>query len=128
MTADKLPCQACEDAAMRHYEAAKQHRDAGNYGMEAYEKSWAGTFRSSCRHPRQAWVSVEERLPTEHDEVIAYASKEDATVFTASFFSKEWHRSSSNRYAPIDDFYGDGKIKVSHWMPLPPAPGEQEGR
>lgn len=69
-----------------------------------------------------AWISVKDQIPPEHEEVIAYAAKEDAPVFTASIISRKWVRSSSDRFSPIDDFYGDGEINVTHWMPLPEGP------
>ena len=68
------------------------------------------------------WILANKKLPESHTEVLVYARKEDVRVFAACYFSGGWHRSSSGNYAPLDDFYGDGEIKVTHWMPLPEPP------
>ena len=74
-----------------------------------------------------AWISVEERLPEFHEEVLVYAiGKEDAFtpvmavseiyIFKLLPFSNgtiEWRN-------PWD--YFNKNYKVTHWMPLPKAP------
>ena len=71
------------------------------------------------------WISVKERLPEEDRQVLI--SCKNKAMFVAAFqqmyFSGEivWHVSGplgANRKVATD--------RVTHWMPLPPPPGEED--
>lgn len=71
------------------------------------------------------WISVTERLPAEHKEVLAW--REDSGPFTAkriSYFDDPDTESESETVAWLATAYGwqDGAQAPTHWMPLPPAP------
>lgn len=55
-------------------------------------------------------------------EVIVFAPSENPAVSTAELDAREWTYSRAGQYAPIDDFYGDGPLHPTHWMPLPEPP------
>lgn len=60
--------------------------------------------------------------PKNQQELILFDAGQEPQVFTGMNIDGEWCRSSSGSYAPLDDFYGDGKISPTAWMPLPPPP------
>lgn len=70
------------------------------------------------------WLQI-QYIPKDLGEVIVFAPDEEPQVFTARRVNREWCRSSSDDYAPRDDFYGDNPIKVTHWMRLPQSPVKQ---
>jgi ABC-type Fe3+-hydroxamate transport system substrate-binding protein len=62
------------------------------------------------------WISIEERLPEkEGDYLIIFWPDESYTPYTA-FYLKEL-----NRW-----YYAGKKPYVTHWMPLPSPPTEQQ--
>ena len=67
------------------------------------------------------WKPI-ETAPRGHKEVLLFAPTESPPVFTGMLICNEWCRSSSGNYSPNDDFFGDGKIDATHWMPLPDVP------
>ena len=65
------------------------------------------------QHPQ--WIPVEERLPKENEEVLAY-----------NFLFKETYL-CVYRNGKFEDYLGElGKGAVFHWMPLPQPPQEKE--
>jgi hypothetical protein len=66
--------------------------------------------RIAALEAAQAWVSVEERLPEDDDEVLTY--KRDGHGYYT------WWVDS---YSPIQRRWVDGSTPT-HWMPLPPPP------
>jgi hypothetical protein len=52
-------------------------------------------------------------------DILVYAPRHG--VFIACFVYG-WIRTSSGRATPHDDFFGDGDLGITHWMPLPEAP------
>ena len=63
------------------------------------------------------WIPVTERLP-EDDQVVYVCGILNAVVWTdlASFYADTWHL-----YVVPEQ----GKVKVTHWMPLPAPPKEE---
>lgn len=53
------------------------------------------------------WISVEERLPEDKNEVMVFTTKK---VSKARFYDGRWHGS------------GGCWMNVTHWMPLPEPP------
>ena len=69
------------------------------------------TITAALSHLKaQQWVSVEERLPRPHQRVLV--------VHESGVKNIRRHAES----VPGD--FGDGS-PVTHWMPLPPPPGDQ---
>jgi hypothetical protein len=62
-------------------------------------------------YSRQAWISVDERLPQKHDEVLVFCDGARQLDFICS--SGRW--------------YDHDHKKVTHWMPLPEPPKMKGG-
>ena len=65
------------------------------------------------------WISVEERLPEEGQEVIYYFGH--TGIYVGSFYRKYVKELDY----PFNCFSGSGGFlcdDVTHWMPLPPCP------
>jgi len=91
-----------------------------SYDRQQYGKGYAeGYAAAQADTPR--WISVEERLPEKHVEVLIctedYGKNElgfaNIAVWDGSEWIETWNRKESIPY-------------VSHWMPLPAPP--KEGR
>lgn len=61
---------------------------------------------------KQEWISVEERLPDDHQIVVCMMKKGDFRVL-------EW---DYPRWAWVDETVYWNERDVTHWMPLPSAP------
>lgn len=126
MTADKLPCQACREVAetLKGMRSHRPHRD--NERHDAVLTVAAERVLNTCRHPQQGWVKCSERLPEEWTEVLAYFPHADE-VGIGKWMQREdgrmWHKDGTSAHEKTLP-----ELKFTHWMPLPPAPGEQEGR
>jgi len=62
-----------------------------------------------------AWTPVEERLPDDGEEVLAYA---DGRRCNAEFWRSEWWHACQG----FEKRGGRMLKRVSHWMPLPAPP------
>jgi hypothetical protein len=58
------------------------------------------------------WISVEERLPDNEDVVLCVTKNKRPFVCRYDHYWKHWRVS--------------GSVKVTHWMPLPEPPTEEE--
>ena len=58
----------------------------------------------------QEWISVDDRLPVDQEEVLVCTR------------SKNGIRNIDKGYMAIDRFIHRGRAEVTHWMPLPPLP------
>ena len=58
------------------------------------------------------WISVEDRLPNEHIDVLTYAARPSYEVFYI------------NRLIDKNEWLYDG---ITHWMPLPAPPKGDKG-
>jgi len=65
------------------------------------------------------WQPI-KTAPQNMKDVLVYAPKHG--IFIAQCVDKDWVRSSSDRLTPHDDFFGDGNLGITHWMPLPEPP------
>ncbi len=75
---------------------------------------------------RMEWVSVAERLPENSNEVDAWVRTSLGDVHripNLKFVKDHWevYYDEVDRFEPLNSFY-----TVTHWMPLPPNPGEVE--
>jgi len=82
-----------------------------DFGLElkkAYEHGYADGKRDAAQ-----WVSVEERLPEEVEDVLVFSRNGDVTwIQVAHIVKKQWWRN------------GIPSLCVTHWMPLPEPPKE----
>lgn len=81
----------------------------------------------------EGWISVDERLPEKNTEVLicfAELSIPSTGRYTASALDHEgWCYPQENHLWPGErpDFEDGGSPTVTHWMPLPAAPGPADG-
>ena len=69
------------------------------------------------RHARQ-WISVEDRLPEDDSDVLAYSRNgEECRIYPANYAKGVWF--DCIFITPATD-------TTTHWMPLPEAPKEVE--
>ena len=61
-----------------------------------------------------------------YTEVLVYDPTNAPSVFTAPRMDSDWECSVENRYAPMDDYFGDTPKNPTHWMPLPEPPDSGE--
>ena len=61
---------------------------------------------------KSEWISVEERLPNEDDEVLIYSSY--------------YHRIRVGAHLPSYIKYCNNSDRITHWMPLPEAPNAEQ--
>lgn len=65
------------------------------------------------------WVPVDQALPEHMTDVLVVWGGEDDLVVDIGYLSFE----GSWRIVDANDL----RVQVSHWMPLPPPPGDEEG-
>lgn len=65
------------------------------------------------------WISVKDRLPTVYGEYIVYITLDDGETRVTC---DRWVKSSHERWFLFDD---TGAV-VTHWMPLPEPPKEED--
>lgn len=63
---------------------------------------------------KQEWISVEDRLPEESTNVLAYSTKYNEIIFLYYCGEDEWEDEKGFASAK---YYG-----ITHWMPLPEPP------
>ena len=90
-------------------------------GFEAGVK-WADT------HPKSTWISVEDDLPCNHEELIHFVFTNNVLViddqqntfiaFMKKYKDNEWIWDSTNNFVFLPF--------ITHWMPIPKLPKEQE--
>lgn len=69
----------------------------------------------------QRWVPVTERLPEKEDTYLVYTER--GSVYSSHFYTEMKFASGYVREASWSQ---RGKVKVTHWMPLPEPPKEGE--
>lgn len=96
---------------------------------DIFEKTYESAALAQPSAPvAQQWISVKDRLPSEHDWYAVIVADPDEigwetrcwwrALFTPASNEQEAHWNSCN---PVDD----GQ-PVTHWMPLPAAPSSQK--
>ena len=86
----------------------------GSYHLEADELEQV-IQAALLANPAGQWVAVIERLPNVTQEVIVFSSFEGVCAGVLDSYG-EW-------FAPCSEYK---LTRVTHWMPLPAAPGRQE--
>lgn len=67
----------------------------------------------------QKWISVTERLPEVGGTYLVYTER--GSVYASHFYEKKVFRDD---YVREPQWSQRGKVKVTHWMPLPEPPKE----
>ena len=65
-------------------------------------------------YTKQEWISVEERLPKDYQEVIVYSANIEFNIFTYQG-NNEWRNEQGMTFETEDSI-------ITHWMPLPTPP------
>lgn len=103
---------------------AKMMRDASD-AIEELSREYDSVSKSFCEsvelvrklQPKvQRWISVKERLPEPYTRVIGYMAWKAITAI--EFQNNHWY--SIDHLEPLPD------EAVTHWMPLPQPPKEDE--
>ena len=66
------------------------------------------------------WIPVAERLPESEGTYLVYTER--GTVYASHFYEKKVFRDD---YVREPQWCQRGKVKVTHWMPLPKPPKEE---
>ena len=69
---------------------------------------------------RNEWISVEERLPKEMQEVLVYRGHHSGLTNTYTYLGNHGWEDDHGYWGRTDD---EG---ITHWMPLPAPPTEKE--
>ena len=81
---------------------------------------FAKTYESATLTPQNEWVSVEERLP--EDKQIVLFHQKNGFIYCAEYFAG--NKLLSPAWFIDNDCWEVGE--VTHWMPLPKSPKEDE--
>ena len=98
---------------MSNEQRLQQIRDAARYKYPDERIHFIDGAKWADSHP--AWVSVEERMPEENEEVLAY-NAENEEVIACDYHHKMFHC--------WPEAFNES---ISHWMPLPTKPVNKEG-
>lgn len=101
----------------RHTDDGFIPRGGGYFGCDSYGVKWLAYAYPPAHIDREAWVSVEERLPGDNERVIAYRPNEADVSAYKYCVMWGWSVKMSMKHRGI-----------SHWMPLPEPPAELEKR
>lgn len=75
------------------------------------------------RVPR--WISVEERLPEEDEDVLVFAIGDLCAVIAITSYSHNLHGLRIDGWRPPWEYFRHN-YKITHWMPLPEPPEEKK--
>ena len=91
----------------------------GNSTEEAEERHASDTanYLISNGVTVQEWISVKDRLPVEDGTYLVYTER--GSVYASHFYTEKQFRSD---YIREENWSQRGKVKVTHWMPLPEPP------
>lgn len=114
----------------RHTDDGFIPRGGGYFGCDSYGVKWLAYAYPPARIDREAWVSVEDRMPEDENDgetvlVIVFGKPHEnitlhGVIMTAGYFRDEgW---VLNEYPEWEG------PEVTHWMPLPSPPAELEKR
>lgn len=65
----------------------------------------------------QKWIPVSERLPDKEGSYLVYTER--GSVYASHFYTR---KTFHNGYVREAQWSQRGKVKVTHWMPLPEPP------
>lgn len=67
---------------------------------------------------KSGWIKCSKRMPENHVDVLVYSK--------GGCMSMAWHSESMHRYYITDSDYSYDEDVITHWMPLPEPPKEDE--
>lgn len=82
---------------------------------------FAKTYESATLTPPNEWVSVEERLPRSQEDVLVVAFWHERWQTMVG-----WHSDMGRKWRVITPHGEREPGDVTHWMPLPKSPKEDE--
>lgn len=113
-------------------------RDALHYIQQL--ESELGKLQNAYEAAQSKWISVEERLPDDLEEVLILIKETEFygqyNELSRSYFCQyigslddgEWYTVWCNGFRYIKDTAKEphaDKLEVTHWLPLPPGPEEE---
>lgn len=101
-----------------HYESLEPVNEACRMGIKALE--WMQTAQAI--HEWTPWISVDDELPDEGDEVLGVAvlqSKSGGNTYGA--ISIVFWDATKKRFRLVETERYD-TVTITHWVPLPPLP------
>lgn len=92
----------------------------GDYSIYYSEMEFTSAALSALREQEnRQWVPVTERLPESEGTYLVYTER--GSVYASHFYAKKVFRDD---YVREPQWSQRGKVKVTHWMPLPEPPKE----
>jgi hypothetical protein len=104
------PCLACEIEALQSHSSGASSVARGPS---------VGTDAAACQ-----WIAVSERLPTHIHSVLIRVTKEGRSLSDLPYTDIGIYNDRRGKWQMNDGDGDDIDVEVSHWMPLPPAPGQ----
>jgi len=91
---------------------------SGVDAVDGYLRNSLSAYRASIR--QQRWISVKDRLPENISDVLILSKEKELCVGYYRSSDNDW-----NTYNPCCSFHME-LHGVTHWMPLPAPPKEEE--
>ena len=79
-------------------------------------------FLSNTSEDKEAWVSVEERLPENNVDVLVYQKREHHPKFEVCIASYDEKDKPGYKWLTYSHMCEDEDLKVTHWRALPQPP------
>ena len=116
------------EVAYKHF--MQEEMRIGKSYQDIFNAGYQAALASQAQQTESQWISVEERLPEENCHVlVACGGGNVATTFYAtdhSFFNHahgyKLSRKVHGKYSKHFELARQYRYKITHWMPLPPAP------
>lgn len=89
-------------------------------GSDGYEPELIADYLIANGVTVQEWIPVTERLPESEGTYLVYTKR--GSVYASHFYEKKVFRDD---YVREQQWSQRGKVKVTHWMPLPEPPKEE---
>ena len=99
--------------------------DPMDVGVEINE-AYCDGFEAGVKFAKPGWISVDDRLPQEHEMVLCYTPVDD--YICVGFVRKyEWGSKTLLKWNIVTAMRSTKILtkKVTHWMSLPDAPKEE---
>lgn len=97
-----------------------------NYGSADYQVGVCDGVRLADANPKSPWISIDEDLPCNHEELIRFGFTNNVLViddqqntfiaFMKKYKDNEWTWDSTNNFVFLP--------LITHWMPIPKLPKE----
>ena len=114
------------DAASNYTEWSEDNGWSDTNDVEFVEKAFIQGAKWADKNPKFTWISVEEDLPCNHEELIHFDLTNNVLViddkqnifiaFMKKYKDNEWIWDSTNNFVFLP--------LITHWMPIPEPPKE----